>query len=139
MKSYFLISLLIISISGRGPIYMCHDDPFIDEQCLKAESIGGNNFVWLRKCKGSKVCVRLPYYGGITGSCIIKVRSHYDGESCANGNKCTSGVCDGTKCIGKDQGLQCEPGLGQCKKGLLCRKVSTTSSIYTCEAPIQPW
>ena len=43
MKSYFLISLLIISISGRSEIYMCHDDPFIDEQCLKAESIGGYN------------------------------------------------------------------------------------------------
>ena len=151
MKSYFLISLLIISISGRSEIYMCHDDPFIDEQCLKAESIGGNNFVWLRKCKGSKVCVRLPYYGGITGSCIIKVRSHYDGESCANGNKCTSGVCDGTKCIGKEKGVQCEPGLGQCAKGLLCRTTHsritnsnneftgyTQSNVFTCQDPIAP-
>ena len=108
---------------------MCHDDPFIDEQCMKKEKIGENTFIWLRKCKGSKVCAKLPYYGGITGSCIIKVRSHYDGESCANGNKCTSGNCDGTKCIGKDQGIQCEPGLGQCKKGLLCRKEKTDSSV----------
>ena len=150
MKSCFLISLLIISISGRDEIYMCHDDPFIDEQCLKAESIGGNNFVWLRKCKGSKVCVRLPYYGGITGSCIIKVRSHYDGESCANGNKCTSGICDGTKCIGKEKGVQCEPGLGQCAKGLLCRKElfpisenrqlvrHLVSDVFTCQDPIAP-
>ena len=122
---------------------MCHDDPFIDEQCMKKEKIGENTFVWLRKCKGSKVCVDLPYYGGITGSCIIKVRSHYDGESCANGNKCTSGNCDGTKCIGKDQGIQCEPGLGQCKKGLLCRKTynsdeTDTIDIFTCQKPIQP-
>ena len=150
MKSYFLISLLIISISGRRPIYMCHDDPFIDEQCLKAESIGGNDFVWLRKCKGSKVCVRLPYYGGITGSCVIKVRSHYDGESCANGNKCTSGICDGTKCIGKEKGVQCEPGLGQCAKGLLCRRElishatnrvvtsHSVSDVFTCQDPIAP-
>ena len=137
MKVYLLFSLIVFSFQ-RDDIYMCHDDAFIDEQCMKKEKIGSNTFYWLRKCKGSKVCVDLPYYGGITGSCIIKVRSHYDGESCANGNKCTSGVCDGTKCIGKDQGLQCEPGLGQCKKGLLCRKVSSTSSIYTCEAPVQP-
>ena len=141
MKSYFLISLLIISISGRDEIYMCHDDPFIDEQCLKAESIGGNNFVWLRKCKGSKVCVRLPYYGGITGSCIIKVRSHYDGESCSNDNKCTSGVCGGTKCKGKTENQNCEPGLGQCKKGLLCRnELDTNGNVlyhFICQKPVE--
>ena len=117
---------------------MCHDDPFIDEQCMKKEKIGENTFIWLRKCKGSKVCVNLPYYGEITGSCIIKVRSHYDGESCANGNKCTSGNCDGSKCVGKDKGIQCEPGLGQCKKGLLCRKEKTDSSVTTCQEPRKP-
>ncbi len=121
MKKYILFSLFLLC-TQREEIYMCHDDPFIDEQCMKKEKIGENTFIWLRKCKGSKVCADLPYYGGITGSCIIKVRSHYDGESCANGNKCTSGNCDGSKCIGKDEGIQCEPGLGQCKKGLLCRK-----------------
>ena len=115
---------------------MCHDDSFIDEQCLKAETIGSNTFVWLRKCKGSKVCVQLPYYGGITGSCIIKVRSHYDGESCANGNKCTSGNCDGSKCIGKDKGIRCEPRLGQCKKGLLCRKKTKDDNYHQCLEPI---
>ena len=139
MKSFIYITLLlIISISSRT-VTLCSDDGFKDEQCMKREKLGSNTFIWVKKCKGAQVCVDLPYYGGMIGACSIKVRSHYDGESCANGNKCTSGVCDGTKCIGKDQGLQCEPGLGQCKKGLLCRKVSTTSSIYTCEAPIQPW
>ena len=137
MKKYIIISLFLLC-TQRDNIYMCHDDPFIDEQCMKKEKIGENTFIWLRKCKGSKVCVNLPYYGEITGSCIIKVRSHYDGESCANGNKCTSGNCDGTKCIGKDQGIQCEPGLGQCKKGLLCRKTDTASSLTTCQEPIQP-
>ncbi len=83
MKTYIFLSLIVFIFSqGRGPIYMCHDDPFIDEQCMKTETIGSNTFVWLRKCKGAKVCADLPYYGGITGSCIIKVRSHYDGESC---------------------------------------------------------
>ena len=36
---------------------------------------------------------------------------------------------DRSKCIGKDEGIQCEPGLGQCKKGLLCRKEKTDSSV----------
>ena len=139
MKVYIFLSLIVFIFSQREEeIYMCHDDPFIDEQCMKKETIGSNTFVWLRKCKGSKVCVNLPYYGEITGSCIIKVRSHYDGESCANGNKCTSGNCDGSKCVGKDEGIQCEPGLGQCKKGLLCRKTDTASSLTTCQEPIQP-
>jgi hypothetical protein len=114
---------------------MCHDDPFKDEQCMKKEKLGSVNFVWLRKCKGAKVCVDLPYYGGIIGACSIKVRSHYDGESCANDNKCTSGICGGTKCKGLLQGQKCEIGLGQCKKGLLCR---TTSSNYNaCQEPIK--
>ena len=30
-------------------------------------------------------------------------------------------VCDGTKCKGKSEGQNCQLGLGQCKKGLLCR------------------
>ena len=67
---------------------------------------------------------------------FIKVRSHYDGESCANNNKCTSGVCDGTKCKGKAKDQRCEKGLGQCKKGLLCRYHNSSSTIPTCEAPI---
>ena len=138
MKTYIFLSLIVFIFRQRvKEIYMCHDDPFIDEQCMKKEKIGENTFVWLRKCKGAKVCVNLPYYGEITGSCIIKVRSHYDGESCANGNKCTSGNCDGTKCIGKDEEIQCEPGLGQCKKGLLCRN-TYNSDIFTCQKPIQP-
>ena len=111
MKTIILITFLLVSINSRT-VYMCHDDPFKDEQCMKKEKIGSNTFYWLRKCKGSKVCVRLPYYGGIIGSCSIKVRSHYDGESCANGNKCTSGVCDGTKRIGKNKSQNCKVGLG---------------------------
>ena len=109
---------------------MCHDDPFKDEQCLKRETLGSNDFVWVRKCKGAKVCVDLPYYGGIIGSCSIKVRSHYDGESCANGNKCTSGICGGTKCKGLNPGVACEVGLGQCQKGYLCRDEK-------CQKPIE--
>ena len=36
---------------------------------------------------------------------------------------------DRSKCIGKDEGIQCNLGLGQCKKGLLCRKEKTDSSV----------
>ena len=104
---------------------------------MKKETIGSNTFAWVKKCKGSKVCGTLPYYDKIIGACLIKVRSHYDGESCANGNKCTSGNCDGSKCVGRDEGIQCEPALGQCKKGLLCRKLTTSSSVTTCQEPIQ--
>jgi hypothetical protein len=114
---------------------MCHDDPYKDEQCMKTETLGSNTFVWLRKCKGSKVCVELPYYSAI-GACSIKVRSHYDGESCANGNKCTSGICDGTKCKGLNPGVKCQRGLGQCKKGYLCRQISSTNSETVCQLPI---
>jgi len=128
-----LIALLIGIISSRD-VYMCHDDPFKDEQCLKTETFGRNTFYWLRKCKGAKVCVGLPYYGNI-GACSIKVRSHYDGESCANGNKCTSGICDGTKCKGLNPEVKCERGLGQCKKGYLCR-TSTNLPGNTCQPPI---
>ena len=113
---------------------MCHDDPFKDEQCMKQETLGTNDFVWVRKCKGAKVCVDLPYYGGIIGACSIKVRPHYDGESCANGNKCGSGICDGTKCKGLNPNIKCEVGLGQCKKGYLCR--ANTNGDYTCQPPL---
>ncbi len=138
MKTIILFTLLFITIycqTGRT-VYMCHDDPFKDEQCMKKEKLGSNTFYWVRKCKGAKVCVDLPYYGGMIGACSIKVRSHYDGESCANGNKCTSGICDGTKCKGLIEEEACIPGLGQCKKGLLCRKASSSSTIYTCLEPV---
>ena len=109
---------------------MCHDDPFKDEQCMKREKLGSNTFYWVRKCKGAKVCVTLPYYNGIIGSCSIKVRPHYDGESCANGNKCSSGICGGTSCKGLNPNVKCEVGLGQCQKGYLCRDSK-------CQKPIE--
>ena len=109
---------------------MCHDDPFKDEQCMKKETLGSNTFYWVRKCKGAKVCVDLPYYNGIIGACSIKVRSHYDGESCANGNKCTSGICGGTSCKGLNPNVKCQVGLGQCQKGYLCRDSK-------CQKPIE--
>ena len=117
---------------------MCHDDPFKDEQCMKRETLGSNTFVWVRKCKGAKVCVDLPYYNDIIGACSIKVRPHYDGESCANGNKCASGICDGTKCKGLNPNVECEVGLGQCKKGYLCRQTvnandGSASGATTCQ------
>ena len=120
---------------------MCHDDPFKDEQCMKVETLGKNTFYWVRKCKGAKVCVTLPYYDSMTiGACSIKVRSHYDGEACANGNKCTSGICDGTKCKGLNPGIKCEVGLGQCQKGYLCRSTATSTGtatgIYKCQEPL---
>ena len=130
-----ILFALLIYLTSQRTVYMCHDDPFKDEQCAKTEELGSNTFVWLRKCKGSKVCVGLPYYGKI-GACSIKVRTHYDGESCANGNKCASGICDGTKCKGLNPNVKCERGLGQCKKGYLCRKASSTSIDTTCELPI---
>ena len=140
MKTIIFISLLFVSINSRT-VYMCHDDPFKDEQCMKTEKLGSVNFVWVRKCKGAKVCVDLPYYGGIIGSCSIKVRSHYDGESCANNNKCTSGICGGTSCKGLNPGVACEVGLGQCQKGYLCRKSANTNgdptgTTYTCQKPL---
>ena len=137
MKSFIYITLLlIISILSRDEVILCSDDGFKDEQCMKKEKLGSNTFKWVKKCKGAQVCVDLPYYGGIIGACSIKVRSHYDRESCANDNKCTSGVCDGTKCKGKTQHQNCQPGLGQCKKGLLCRKHNSTSTYPSCQPAI---
>ncbi len=136
MKRLTYIALLLITINCEREIYKCEDDGFKDEQCMKKEVLGTNTFYWLKKCKGAQVCVDLPYYGEMIGACSIKVRSHYDRESCANNNKCTSGVCDGSKCVGKAKDQRCEVGLGQCKKGLLCRYHNTSSTIRTCEAPI---
>jgi hypothetical protein len=48
MKVYLLFSLIVFSFQ-RDDIYMCHDDAFIDEQCMKKEKIGSNTFYWLRK------------------------------------------------------------------------------------------
>ena len=135
MKAILIALLICITTSQRGYVYMCHDDDFKDEQCMKTEKLGENTFVWVRKCKGAKVCVGLPYYGNI-GACSIKVRSHYDGEACANGNKCTSGICDGTKCKGLNPNIKCQRGLGQCKKGYLCRELSATNSETFCQPPI---
>ena len=133
MKTIILITFLLVSINSRT-VYMCHDDPFKDEQCMKKEALGTNTFYWVRKCKGAKVCVDLPYYGGIIGACSIKVRPHYDGESCANGNKCGSGICDGTKCKGLNPDVECIRGLGQCQKGYLCR---AATNGYRCQKPIE--
>ena len=140
MQTITLFTLLFITINCGRTVYMCHDDPFKDEQCMKTEKLGSNTFYWVRKCKGAKVCVDLPYYGGIIGACSIKVRTHYDGESCANGNKCGSGICDGTKCKGLNPGLHCEVGLGQCKKGYLCRSTADdngdATGNFTCQPPL---
>ena len=141
MKTIILFTLLFITINCGRTVIMCHDDPFKDEQCMKRETLGSNTFVWVRKCKGAKVCVQLPYYNKIIGACSIKVRPHYDGESCANGNKCASGICDGTKCKGLNPGIKCEKGLGQCQKGYLCRATVDsngviTDSTTTCQKPL---
>jgi hypothetical protein len=52
---------------------MYHDNPLIDEQCMKKEKLSSNTFYWLSKSKGSKECVDLPYYEGITVSYIIVI------------------------------------------------------------------
>ena len=136
---FFIISILKIYICeervSRGSVYKCHDNSYRDEQCLTHEKLGDVEFFWVRKCKGSKVCVKLPYYGNMTGVCSIKVRSHYDGETCQKNNKCTSGICNGNKCKGFIDGHRCQPGLGQCKKGKVCKK-NTSSNVYTCSEPI---
>ena len=73
MKTIILFTLLFITINCGRTVIMCHDDPFKDEQCMKTETLGKNTFVWVRKCKGAKVCVDLPYYNDIIGACSIKV------------------------------------------------------------------
>ena len=127
---FFIISILkiYICVVVRGSVYKCHDNSYRDEQCLTHEKLGDVEFFWVRKCKGSKVCVKLPYYGNMTGVCSIKVRSHYDGETCQKNNKCTSGICNGNKCKGFIDGHRCQPGLGQCKKGKVCKK-NTSSNV----------
>ena len=131
-----LLKIIIISSDNtRNPIYKCNEKSYLDQQCLTQEKLGDLNFVWLRKCKGSKVCVQLPYYGGMAGVCSTKVRSHYDGESCSKDNKCTSGICDGSKCKGFPENHICVLGLGQCRKGLVCRK-DQYKDFYSCLYPI---
>ena len=52
---------------------MYHDDPLIDEQCMKKEKLSSNTFYWLSKCKGQKMC--WFFYGGIIVSYIIVINS----------------------------------------------------------------
>jgi len=131
-----LIQTLTLTTS-RSTVYMCGDKSYADEQCLFEEILGNVTFTWVRKCKGAKVCVKLPYYNKIIGACNVKVRTHYDHESCANDNKCTSGICDGTKCKGYPIGHSCIMGLGQCERGLVCRYTNIKDEITTCQSPIQ--
>ena len=140
-KIIVLISLIskILSDNSRSKIYRCAHLNYRDEQCLRQEKLGDLEFIWLKKCKGSKVCVQLPYYGGMAGVCSVKVRSHYDGEICAKNNKCTSGICAGTKCQGLNKGQRCQPGLAQCIKQLVCRKAensNNTNNIHYCLDPL---
>ena len=138
IQLFFIISILKIYIYAieRDPVYRCHDNPYRDEQCLTHEKLGDVDFYWVRKCKGAKVCVKLPYYGNMTGVCSIKVRSHYDGETCQKNNKCTSGICNNNKCKGFDDGHRCQPGLGQCKKGKVCRFNNKDDTFHICTHPI---
>ena len=129
--------LSLITILSPRTIYMCNDSKFEDSQCLKKEKLGSNTFYWLRKCESSKVCVQLPYYGGIIGSCQKKLKLKYDGEKCNKDGDCTSKKCKKGKCKGKTKGINCEPGLRECKKGLLCRKENYEDSIFQCLTPIE--
>jgi len=54
MKAILFVLLICLSYQRPDYIYMCHDDDFKDEQCMKRETFGSNTFVWLRKCKGAK-------------------------------------------------------------------------------------
>ena len=136
LSSIIFFYLIFISLS-RGPIYLCGDDSYADEQCLHKETLGDNEFIWVRKCKGAKVCLTLPYYDKTIGACNIKVRTHYDGESCLSDNKCTTRICDGTKCKGYKEGRACIPGLAQCEQGLVCGySTSSSSETATCMQPI---
>ena len=49
---------------------------------MKKEKLSSNTFYWLIKSKGSKECVDLPYYEGITVSYIII----YNYNKCSSGN-----------------------------------------------------
>ena len=50
---------------------MYHDDPLIDEQCMKKVKLSSNTFYWLSKYKGQKMC--WFFYGGIIVSYIIVI------------------------------------------------------------------
>jgi hypothetical protein len=132
----FSMFKIYIQLHERGQVYRCNDGSYVDEQCLTHEKIGQVDFFWLKKCKGAKVCIKLPYYGEMAGVCSIKVRSHYDGESCQKDNKCTSKRCVNSKCKGLEEESRCQPGLGQCQKGFVCRKKTTNSTFHQCLSPI---
>ena len=135
--NYFLLILInILKLTSlRSTVYLCADSSYADEQCLTHEKKGDVDFMWVRKCKGAKVCLLLPYYNQMIGACNIKVRTHYDRESCFNNNKCTSGICDGTKCKGFTEEQECILGLAQCEKGLVCR-YKENSDFTSCLPPV---
>ena len=73
----------------------------------------------------------------MTGVCSIKVRLHYESETCQKNNKCTTEICVNNKCKGFNNGHVCQPGLGQCKKGKVCSKTLTYSTIPICTDPFK--
>ena len=137
LMSVIIILFLFPIVFLRGTVYLCGDSSYADEQCMTRETLGDIEFIWVRKCKGSKVCLTLPYYDKIIGACNVKVRTHYDGESCLNDNKCSTRICDGSKCKGYQEGHACVPGLAQCEKGLVCTYDDTSSKIAICKQPIE--
>ena len=136
LMSIITILLLFPMIFLRGTVYLCGDSSYADEQCMNRETLGDIEFIWVRKCKGAKVCLTLPYYDKIIGACNTKVRTHYDGESCLNDNKCSTRICDGSKCKGYQEGHACIPGLAQCEKGLVCTYPDDETKIAICSQPI---
>lgn len=61
--NYFLLILInILKLTSlRSTVYLCADSSYADEQCLTHEKKGDVDFMWVRKCKGAKVCLLLPY------------------------------------------------------------------------------
>lgn len=57
----FSMFKIYIQLYERGQVYRCNDGSYVDEQCLTHEKIGQVDFFWLKKCKGAKVCIKLPY------------------------------------------------------------------------------
>ena len=136
---YLTILLFLKQTFQRGPIYMCSDDKFLDNQCLDERRIASNQIYFLRKCPLNQACQILTKSetNNSIGLCVPRKHHSYEQNKCRKNYECSSGICQNNQCVGLSEGRSCDPNRYQCKFGYICRKNNSESNLYTCQHPIE--
>ena len=132
MKSLFLITLLLISFTAilskeTKNIYKCASDLKVDTCYFKdyqsTESLDTYTY-YVNACPKGKYCIELSDKGNEDGILVNQCmkKKHYldEGDKCAIGSECKSGVCTDNKCVTYEEGHTCSSSK-ECKTGLYCK------------------